>query len=207
MKSSIPAINTPGAAQESRAAQRAKQRSTQMSAAAVAPAEPPEKASPVTEAVRGSLSLTRKFVAVAAVVALILISSFSSLRLYFDQEKQLAQARAQLIAKQQAIDELNDELARWKDPSFVKAQARERLGWVVPGEVSFQVVDAEGNRITGASIAAEEKVEQALADQAWYETLWGSVKTADHPVPADESGVAPEDGPGDGAQPATEGEG
>jgi hypothetical protein len=38
---------------------------------------------------------------------------------------------------------MKEDLKRWDDPAYVRAQARNRLYYVMPGEISFLVMDAE----------------------------------------------------------------
>ena len=39
---------------------------------------------------------------------------------------------------------MTEERKRWEDPVYVRAQARDRLYYVMPGEVSYLVMDASG---------------------------------------------------------------
>ena len=105
------------------------------------------------------------------VVSLLTLSYVGTMRIYLEQRSDMAQARADIAERQATIATLEDELARWSDPAYIKTQARERLGWVLPGEVGS---------IKGANDPE---------NQAWYERVWSSVQAADQPVvvPAAES--------------------
>jgi len=60
----------------------------------------------------------------------------------------------------------------WQDPEFVKAQARERLHFVLPGERQYIVV---GNSTTGTNNGST-KIASALTDgQPWYARLIASI--------------------------------
>jgi hypothetical protein len=84
------------------------------------------------------------------VVLLVLTISYaSSLRIYFAQAHEIASTRAEIAERQQRIAELEGTLRRWDDADYVRTQARQRLGWVVPGETGYQVVDADGNPLGG----------------------------------------------------------
>jgi len=123
-------------------------------------------------------------IALLAVVVVLLISYASSLRVYFNQQSQLAAARAQIAANQQTIGDLRDELARWQDPAYVQAQARARLGWVVPGEVGFQVIGTDGKPLSpAANIDAQSSVIATQPQQQWWDRLLGSAAAADNPAP------------------------
>lgn len=110
------------------------------------------------------------------------------MRIYLDQQGDMAQARVDIAERQATISKLEDELARWSDPQYIKTQARERLGWVLPGEVGYRVIGADGKVVSGevGSIKGANDPE----NQAWYERVWSSVQAADQPVvivPATES--------------------
>ena len=129
-------------------------------------------------------SLTTRAIALVVVLLVLTISYASSLRIYFAQSHEIASTRAEIAERQQRISELEGTVARWGEPDYVRTQARQRLGWVVPGETGYQVVDAEGNPLGGG---AEIESSTATADQpqdAWWAELWGSVQAADKPAPA-----------------------
>ena len=91
--------------------------------------------------------------------------------------------RDQIAQRQQEISTLEDQLARWKDPAFVKAEARSRLGWVMPGETGYRVIGADGKPIGGDSTAlAPNKPSSGL----WWQQMWGSVAVADAPAEEEE---------------------
>jgi Septum formation initiator len=118
------------------------------------------------------------------VVFLILIISYAtSLRIYFTQARDIAEARATITARQQRIAELEGELAQWNDVNYVKTQARDRLGWVVPGEIGFRVVGPDGKPLGGGvEIGTGTRPGDHVHD-AWWSRLWGSVEAADRPAP------------------------
>ncbi len=65
-----------------------------------------------------------------------------SLRILVEQQQQVAQLRQQVTASQSNVDELTAQLARWQDPAYIEAQARQRLIFVYPGEKTFLVIGA-----------------------------------------------------------------
>jgi len=139
----------------------------------------------VAAATQSSFRFTWRLIALVAVVVVLIISYASSLRVYFNQQSQLAAARAQIAANQQTVGDLHDELARWQDPAYVQAQARARLGWVVPGEIGFQVIGADGQPLSpAANINASGPVATAQPQQYWWDRLLGSAAAADNPAPA-----------------------
>jgi len=134
---------------------------------------------------RQSRSLTARAIALAVVVLILTISYASSLRIYFAQSHDIAATKAEIAERQQRIVSLEGELAKWQDENYVRTQARERLGWVVPGEIGYKVVDADGKPLGGgAEISAETAEPVEPAEDAWWAKLWGSVAAADQPAPA-----------------------
>lgn len=129
-------------------------------------------------------SLTTRAVALAVVILMLTISYANSLRIYFAQSHQVAATKAEIADRQARIGQLQTELDRWNDPAFVELQARARLGWVVPGEIGFNVVDADGNPLGGGSeLSGGTAPVEDQVTEAWYTKLWGSVETADKPAP------------------------
>src|SRR5690606_42085163 len=80
------------------------------------------------------------------------------------------------VADRHAALEL--ELARWQDDTFFPAPARDRLGYVMPGEQALRVVDAE--TVVGEEVEAEleESGVPGMEDAPWYLALWESVTMA-----------------------------
>ena len=130
-------------------------------------------------------SLTARAIALAVVVLILTISYASSLRIYFAQAHDIAATKAEIAERQQRIVSLEGELAKWQDVNYVRTQSRERLGWVVPGEIGYKVVDADGKPLGGgAEISAESADPVRPPEDAWWAKLWGSVAAADQPAPA-----------------------
>jgi len=139
----------------------------------------------VAAATQSSFRFTWRLIALVAVVVVLIVSYASSLRVYFNQQSQLAAARAQIAGNQQTISDLQDELQRWQDPAYVQAQARARLGWVVPGEVGYQVIGADGKPLNpAANIDASAPVPAGADKGNWWDRLLGSAAAADNPAPA-----------------------
>jgi cell division protein FtsB len=130
-------------------------------------------------------SLTTRALALAVVILMLTISYANSLRIYFAQSHEVAATKAEIADREARIADLQTELDHWNDPAFVKLQARTRLGWVMPGEIGFTVVDADGKPLGGGSeLTTGEKPASDRAPESWYTKLWGSVEAADKPAPA-----------------------
>lgn len=61
---------------------------------------------------------------------------------YFAQRAQINAVKAQVAANDQALKDAAKQLQLWKDPEYVKTQARERLHFVLPGERQYIVTDS-----------------------------------------------------------------
>jgi cell division protein FtsB len=129
------------------------------------------------------LRFTRRALVLALVLVVLAISYAGSLRIYFAQARDLAVAEQEIRDRQTQISDLQAELDRWDDPAYVKAQARERLGWVLPGETGYRVVDDNGNPLGGGVVlGAGDRTDPDVANQHWWDRMLGSLATADHPV-------------------------
>ena len=89
-----------------------------------------------------------RFTGRAAVLVLVLavltVSYASSLRAYLQQRSHIGDLKSQIAEREASIDDLEREKQRWDDPAYVKAQARARFGYLMPGEAGFEVIGADG---------------------------------------------------------------
>ena len=127
--------------------------------------------------------MTARAIALAVVLLILTISYATSLRIYFAQAHEIASTKAEIADRQERIRELQGELARWGDEAYLRTQARERLGWVVPGETGYTVVGADGKPLGGGAKISAETAPYEAAQDAWWSKLWGSVEAADRPAP------------------------
>ena len=111
----------------------------------------------------------------ALIVAALLVLA-TPLKTLIEQRQQIAQLEASLAEAQDAVDDLNAEVARWSDPAYIQAQARERLYYILPGDISYLVV---GDVDTGAGadqLPISDEIQTTQTD--WIGGLLGSVYTA-----------------------------
>lgn len=71
-----------------------------------------------------------------------------SLYQWWQQERELAQIKTQVAEQQQKNADMQRQLDLWNDPDYISTQARERLGFVRPGETQYTVVDPGRNTRT-----------------------------------------------------------
>ncbi|MFL6157658.1 MAG: FtsB family cell division protein [Marmoricola sp.] len=117
------------------------------------------------------------------VFAILVVAYASSMRAYLHQKSYINDLKVQIAKSQSAIAESRKEKRRWNDPAYVEQQARERFGWVLPGETAYQVLDSDGNPLTGddaltdpSTIAHPTKV-----PDAWWTKVRSTMDAADHP--------------------------
>lgn len=173
--------DTPSARTASRPQQRSSQPHPKNSP--VEPSEQPTGA--VLPRLRHGLRMTQRAIILALVLVVLLVSYATTLRVYFNQQYQMAEARRLIAEHEQSITALSDEIARWKDPEYVKIQARERLGWVVPGETAFRVIGPDGKPYGGGAQIGTATLPEGEYAKTWWDRMWASVATADDPTPHD----------------------
>jgi cell division protein FtsB len=106
---------------------------------------------------------TFSLVAVFFIFALVLAPPIQH---YFTQRAQINALRAQVDGDRAALEAARIELTRWQDPDYVKAQARERLHFVMPGERQYIVTGTPD----GESEVTTNKVADQLEDCAPWST-------------------------------------
>ena len=136
---------------------------------------------PVTTVAGGDRTqprLTGRGVVFALVLAMLLVSYASSLRAWLDQRSELATLQSQIAERRAAVAALEEEIQRWRDPAYVESQARERFGWVMPGEVGYRVIGADGKPLGGPDALLDAGADSGRAPRDWWAGLWGSVQAA-----------------------------
>ena len=64
-----------------------------------------------------------------------------SLFQWWQQERELVQIKSQVAEQQKKNADMQRQLDLWNDPDYISTKARERLGYVRPGETQYTVVD------------------------------------------------------------------
>lgn len=114
---------------------------------------------------------------VVALMAFIVLAP--TLRAYVSQQEQTRTLAAQIAASEERTTVLEGEIEKWDDPAFVQARARERLGYVMPGETPYRVVDPQ--TVTGEDVPTEDGEDGPVSvpqEGPWYLTVWDSVQVA-----------------------------
>ena len=64
------------------------------------------------------------------------------LRQYLVQRAEINRLSRQVHEQQRRVVELQAERERWDDPAYIKAQARKRLHFCMPGETCYVTIDS-----------------------------------------------------------------
>ena len=124
-----------------------------------------------------------------------LVSTFHTYALNLAELNGLKREEASLIAQKQ---ELENDIKRWDDKAYITAQARERLGFVFPGEQAVRVLHPEA--VTGSDRESQKTEDSNTSNKKvlpWYSELSYSLKKADEPVNDSESGKSDTSGSSD----------
>lgn len=124
---------------------------------------------------------TNRAAILLVVFAILVVSYASSMRAYLQQRSHINELQAQIAQEEAGIAAAELEKRRWRDPAFVEQQARERFGWVLPGETAYQVLDENGEPLTGEDRLTDPASVAPEPPEAWWSKLRESVDAADHP--------------------------
>ena len=140
---------------------------------------------------------TGRMLVLVLVVAVLAVSYASSLRAYLQQRAHIEDLKADISERQASIDDLEREKRRWNDDAYVEAQARERFGFLMPGETSYVVLGADGKPLGSTTDVPDAGDVGQQAPEAWWGKAWDSVVLAGDP-PKDSAPPASEiDAPAD----------
>ncbi|MFC6019478.1 septum formation initiator family protein [Plantactinospora solaniradicis] len=117
----------------------------------------------------------RATVLAGVLVALALAYTYP-VRVYLNQQSDIARIEAAQQAQRKLIGDLTEEAALWDDPEYVKIQARERFFMVLPGEVPLVVLTDHEGAARDAGVVPDST--QRRTPDPWYDTLWSSIQAA-----------------------------
>lgn len=114
-----------------------------------------------------------------------------SLRILVEQQQEIAALEQRVEQQQAVVDELQTDIDRWKDPAYIEAQARDRLLYVYPGDITYLIVD-DGMTVDEGGADVSTEIQTTRID--WTRALLSSIVTAGlTDLPADQL-VSPEFG-------------
>lgn len=131
---------------------------------------------------------------VLLVTALIVLAP--SLRLLVEQQNEIAALEREVAEQQAAVEGLQTEIDRWSDPAYIEAQARDRLLYVYPGDISYLVIDDGETLSLGGATPVSDEIQETRID--WSRALLTSIMMAGlSDLPADDLvGLLPAPQPG-----------
>src|SRR6201995_5460266 len=165
----------------------------------------PEHVEPIKRAIVESaeqrsdqrLGMTARRAAIlAAVVCVLTLTIAGPVRTYFAQRTEMKQLSASESALRHQIADLEQQKGKLGDPAYIAAQARERLGFVMPGEIPYQV-QLPPNAALPADPGSAPTA--AATNDPWYTSLWHTIADNPHgpppPAPPPPAPVPPNTSP------------
>ena len=113
-------------------------------------------------------------VLVLVVAALLVLAG--PLKTLIEQQQQIAQLKQSVADAKHQVAELNGEVDRWSDPAYIEAQARERLYYVMPGDVSYFIVGGTDQAASQDGLPISSEIQTTKVD--WVRALLGTVYSA-----------------------------
>ncbi len=93
---------------------------------------------------------------------------------YFAQRAQISALQADVESNRKKLEEARAELQRWRDPDYVKSQARDRLHFVLPGERQYIIlgVNSQIDDSTGTAAPINQDFPLGIP---WYSRVISSI--------------------------------
>ncbi|OBJ11541.1 septum formation initiator family protein [Mycobacterium sp. 1465703.0] len=123
----------------------------------------------------------RRAAVLAAVICVLTLTIAGPVRTYFAQRTEMNQLAASEAALRRQVADLEQRKAKLADPAYIAAQARERLGFVKPGDIPFQVQLPPS--AAEPTQPGSPSAKPANSDP-WYTSLWHTIADAPHLPPA-----------------------
>ncbi|GIF75482.1 FtsB family cell division protein [Asanoa siamensis] len=117
----------------------------------------------------------RATVLVAVLIALALAYTYP-IRVYLNQQSDIAELESAQAAQRETIKRLQAEAELWKDPNYIKTQARSRFFMVLPGEELLILLSDPDGAARDAGLPPPSATPPE--PDPWYDTLWSSVEAA-----------------------------
>jgi cell division protein FtsB len=136
------------------------------------------------------LGLTARRAAIlAAVVCVLTLTIAGPVRTYFAQRTEMTQLAAEEAEKRSQIKQLEEMKIKLSDPAYIESQARERLGFVMPGETPYQVQLPPGAGGPAGQPGASSP--STASSDPWYTSLWHTIADSPHNIPSPPSVPVP----------------
>lgn len=126
----------------------------------------------------GTVSISWRAIVLFLVLAVAFVLVTPTLRHFLRQQESERRINDEVVAVQTRSEELERQIALWEDEEYVRSQARDRLGFVMPGQQPYIVVDPEAVIGEEAQQAYEEEMGIAAPVGPWYLEVWDSILVA-----------------------------
>ena len=93
---------------------------------------------------------------------------------YFAQRAQISALESSVESNRKKLEEARAELERWRDPDYVRSQARARLHFVLPGERQYIILGIT-NEVSDSTEAAAPVNEDFPLGVPWYSRIISSI--------------------------------
>ncbi len=113
---------------------------------------------------------------IMALVVLGVIVLAPSLKLLIEQRAQIASLQKSVDAAKHHVSGLKSQVARWDDPAYIEAQARNRLLFVFPGDYSYLVIPDKTATTTTDGAPISKHIQNTQVD--WVKSLTSSIFSA-----------------------------
>jgi cell division protein FtsB len=135
-----------------------------------------DSAEAARQARRAPGGLTGRAAVLGLVVCALVLSLAYPAKEFLAQRGEIGRLLQQQRDAEARVAALEERRRQLSDPAYVRAQARERLHFVLPGETVYVVVPPPADSGTGGETADLPAVSR---DGSWYGRLWGTVRAAD----------------------------
>jgi cell division protein FtsB len=116
---------------------------------------------------------------------------------YLNQRREIVEMEQSIQLAKDAVVDMQAERDRWQDPVYIRSQARDRLYYVLPGEVSYLVMDSEGldfsdtSKTLGALLAQQRNADEislevSAAKANWVDSLMETLLRSAMETPVEE---------------------
>jgi cell division protein FtsB len=138
----------------------------------------------------------RRAAILAAVVCVLTLTIAGPVRTYFAQRTEMQQLAATEASLRSQIADLQQQKEKLGDPVFIAAQARERLGFVMPGDIPYQVQLPPSAALPPTPGGPQQAA--TASNDPWYTSLWKTIADNPHGAPPvdDTPAVPPPPDPG-----------
>lgn len=93
---------------------------------------------------------------------------------YFAQRAQISALESSVDSNRKKLEEARAELERWRDPEYIRSQARNRLHFVLPGERQYIILGV-GTQAGDVSEGAAPINEDFPLGIPWYSRIISSI--------------------------------